>query len=210
MLSALLVAFGTVFVAEMADKTQLASIALATRYRLVAMLAGLAIGSAAVMGISSAIGAAAGSALPTEAIGIGAGVVFVAVGVWMLVGALRNRSEDADDMEDGGVDGGEQLSAIAEESGRRSGFGPVMIVAGTFIAAELGDKTMLAAITLASRGNALMVWAGGAAALFVVDAIAAALGDVLSRYLAPKVIAPIAGALFVAAGVWMLLDALVG
>lgn len=192
----------------MADKTQLATIALATRFRLATVLAGLALGSVAVMGLSAGIGAAAGAALPTRAIGIGAGVAFVGVGLWMLISGIRAR-RPADDEELPVVDepiseGGDASDGIA----RRSGAGPSLIVAGTFIAAELGDKTMLAALTLASKGNAVSVWIGGAAALFVVDAIAAALGDVLSRFLSPKVVTPIAGGLFLAAGGWMLWDSI--
>lgn len=208
MIAPALVAFAAVFVAEMADKTQLATIALATRFRLATVLAGLALGSVAVMGLSAGIGAAAGAALPTRAIGIGAGVVFVGVGLWMLISGIRAR-RSADDEELPAGD--EPVSQGGEVSGgpaRRSGAGPSLIVAGTFIAAELGDKTMLAALTLASKGNAVSVWIGGAVALFVVDAIAAALGDVLSRYLSPKVVTPIAGGLFLAAGAWMLWDSI--
>lgn len=208
MIAPALVAFAAVFVAEMADKTQLATIALATRFRLATVLAGLALGSVAVMGLSAGVGAAAGAALPTRAIGIGAGVAFVGVGLWMLVSGIRARRA-SDDEELPVVDepvpqGGE----VSGGPGRRSGVGPSLVVAGTFIAAELGDKTMLAALTLASKGNAVSVWIGGAAALFVVDAIAAALGDVLSRYLSPKVVTPIAGGLFLAAGGWMLWDSI--
>lgn len=208
MIAPALVAFAAVFVAEMADKTQLATIALATRFRLATVLAGLALGSVAVMGLSAGVGAAAGAALPTRAIGIGAGVAFVGVGLWMLVSGIRARRA-SDDEELPVVDepvpqGGE----VSGGPGRRSGVGPSLVVAGTFIAAEIGDKTMLAALTLASKGNAVSVWIGGTAALFVVDAIAAALGDVLSRYLSPKVVTPIAGGLFLAAGGWMLWDSI--
>ncbi|RIK09355.1 MAG: hypothetical protein DCC49_06555 [Acidobacteria bacterium] len=223
-----LVAFGAVFIAEMADKTQLATIALATRFRLGTVLAGLALGSVAVMGLSAGIGAAAGAALPTRAIGIGAGVAFVGVGLWMVVSGVRARrsvgqlagqSEGQLAGQSEGQVAGDTAAPAADLPGspedagsavtaRRKGAGSALVVAGTFVAAELGDKTMLAALTLASKGNAVAVWVGGAVALFVVDAIAAALGDVLSRYLSPRVVTPIAGGLFLAAGAWMLWDAL--
>lgn len=208
MIAPALVAFAAVFVAEMADKTQLATIALATRFRLATVLAGLALGSVAVMGISAGIGAAAGAALPTRAIGICAGAAFVGVGLWMLISGIRAR-RTAENEELAVVDGPVSREGDAsDEIVRQSGAGPSLVVAGTFIAAELGDKTMLAALTLASKGNAVSVWIGGAAALFAVDAIAAALGDVLSRYLSPKVVTPVVGGLFLAAGGWMLWDSI--
>lgn len=189
----------------MADKTQLASMALATRYRLGTMLTGLGLGAAVVMGISTGIGAVIGEALPARAITIGAGIVFLIVGCWILISILLNRGLSGDDAVSSSK---ESEDHGRDRTDRKSGFVPAMVVAGTLTAAEFGDKTMLAAITLASGGHAIAVWLAGTLALFLLDAMAALLGDVIWRFLKPRIVASIAGGLFLLAGIWMFWDAL--
>ena len=52
-----------------------------------------------------------------------------------------------------------------------------------FFLAELGDKTMLATITLATTENALGVWVGSTLGMVAADAIAIGLGRLLGTNL---------------------------
>ncbi len=90
-LKLLLTTFGLVFLAELGDKTQLATVCFSADcddYRLSVFL-----GSAGALVLSSLIavflGAAISRLISPAAIKIGAGIFFVVVGIWTLVMALR-------------------------------------------------------------------------------------------------------------------------
>ena len=70
------IAFGAIFVAEFGDKSQLLILAFATRYAARPVVLGLVAAAAFIQGISVAVGAVAGAALPTTAVAIVSGVEF--------------------------------------------------------------------------------------------------------------------------------------
>jgi len=69
--------------------------------------------------------------------------------------------------------------------------------------AELGDKTQLAVLGLASKQAALPVFAGGALALTVVAALGVIGGQQLTRWIPEKLLLKISAAAFVVMGVLM-------
>jgi putative Ca2+/H+ antiporter (TMEM165/GDT1 family) len=83
--------FGTVFLAELGDKTQLATVLFASNRQNSALVVFLA--AAAALVASTAIAVAAGSALSqyvnTRHLSMLAGVGFIVIGAWTLWGALR-------------------------------------------------------------------------------------------------------------------------
>ena len=136
-MGSLLAALGLVFLAELGDKTQLVAMGLGARHRLGPVIAGVALAYAATNLLSVIVGGVLGAALPTRAIGIGGGILFLGFAVW----GLRAR-EEADE-------------GVEVEHGRI-----VLSVAGAMFLAELGDKTMIATATLAAQGNPVLVWVG--------------------------------------------------
>ena len=71
--------------------------------------------------------------------------------------------------------------------------------------AELGDKTQLAVLAMASRSSPWAVFVGAGAALLVSTLLAVVLGCTLPRFLpasSTKVLHYIAGSLFVIVGAW--------
>ena len=70
---------------------------------------------------------------------------------------------------------------------------------------ELPDKTMFASLALASRGRALSVWAGAAAAFTVHVAIAVSVGVALFDFLPRRVVQAIVAALFLVGSVYSFL-----
>lgn len=81
------------------------------------------------------------------------------------------------------------------------------LFASTFAAiflAELGDKTQLATLTLASGGSRWVVFGGAALALVASTAIAVLAGEAVSRAIPPVWIRRGAGALFLVLGVMFL------
>jgi len=90
-LKAAIAIFATVFLAELGDKTQLATVLFASNREHSAF--GVFLAAAAALVTSTAIAVAAGSALAsyvnTRHLSIVAGVGFVAIGAWTLWSAVR-------------------------------------------------------------------------------------------------------------------------
>ncbi|HZD19146.1 MAG TPA: TMEM165/GDT1 family protein [Burkholderiales bacterium] len=79
------------------------------------------------------------------------------------------------------------------------------IFAAVFVA-ELGDKTQLATLLFASdrEVSGWTVFAGASAALVAASAIGVLAGSLLSQYINPRHLHYVAGAGFVAIGLWTL------
>jgi putative Ca2+/H+ antiporter (TMEM165/GDT1 family) len=83
-------------------------------------------------------------------------------------------------------------------------FKSFLVIFGTVFLAELGDKTQLATVLFASKepSNLLLVFAAASLALILSSAIAVAAGSTLSNYIDPRLLSYIAGAGFIAIGMW--------
>ena len=187
-LVALAVSFGVIFVAELGDKSQLMALTFATRYRPATVLVGITVATAVVHLVSVGVGTWLGKALPTGWIGLAAGLAFLAFGAWTLRGDSLSEDEKA-------------------KSGRTSR-SAVWAVGGAFFLAELGDKTMLATITLATQHGWFGTWIGSTVGMVAADALAIVVGRWLGTSLPDRAVKLGAAALFVVFGVWLLLDAI--
>ncbi|MDA0565786.1 TMEM165/GDT1 family protein [Streptomonospora sp. S1-112] len=186
-LSAAAISAAAVFIAEMGDKTQLVAMSLASRYRAATVLLGITIATFAVHGLSVFIAEVLGLALPTDWLTLIAGVAFVVFGVWTLIGdELTDKDE-----------------ARAASRRIRSG---LITVAAVFFVAELGDKTMLATITVGTQYDWLPVWIGSTAGMVAADALAIALAAVVGKRLPERAIKIGAAVLFFLAGGAMLVQ----
>ena len=74
----------------------------------------------------------------------------------------------------------------------------------TVFIAEIGDKTQLATMLFASEAkvNKWVIFAGSAVALTLAAAIGVMVGAQLERIVSPKTLKMIAGAGFIAIGIW--------
>ena len=189
MLGAAVVAFGVVFVAELGDKSQLLALTLATRYRALPVLAGLALAAAGLMVLAVAAGAALSAALPTEALSVVGGLAFLVFAVL----TLRDDDADADD-------GGDIVSR-----GRQPG---VLTVAGAFAVAELGDKTMLATLALAATNGVVGTWVGATAGMVAASSLAVLVGSQLGARLPERAVRIGAALMFAVFGLLLLADGL--
>jgi putative Ca2+/H+ antiporter (TMEM165/GDT1 family) len=185
---AFLISFGVIFVAELGDKSQLMAMAFASRYRALTVLVTISVATLLVHAVSVLIGAVFALALPTSAIQVVAGIAFLGFALWTLRG--------------------DELGDADQDRARRSG-GMVLLSIGTaFFLAELGDKTMLATITLASTENPWGVWLGSTAGMVAADAIAIGIGALLGTRLPERAIRFFAAALFVVFGVVLIAEGL--
>ncbi|GIJ76825.1 Putative Ca2+/H+ antiporter, TMEM165/GDT1 family [Micromonospora phaseoli] len=186
-LVALAVSFGVIFVAELGDKSQLMALAFATRYRTVPILIGITVATAVVHLASVAIGVGLGAALPTGWISLFAGLAFIGFGLWTLRGDTLTEEE--------------------KRKAAKGGKSAVLAVGVAFFLAELGDKTMLATITLATQYGWFGTWVGSTIGMVAADALAIVVGRLLGRKLPERTIKYGAAALFAISGVWLLVEA---
>lgn len=213
MASALLIAFVLVTLAELGDKTQLLTVALASRYSTRHVVVGVAAAILVLQAIATLAGGLVGSLLPRVAISLAAGTLFVVFGVLTWRGA---GSDDGDD-----------------RGGRGGRFGPIVMVAAAFFIAELGDKTQVmtmaiaadpaaaarlaagfgAAITPPSPGDPGVlggVWLGSSLGMAAANGLAIGIGAMLGKRVPERLIRRVAAVVFVLFGLAMLASALIG
>lgn len=183
---ALLLSIAVIFVAELGDKSQLMAMTFAARYRPRDVLIGISVATAIVHLASVGIGFFIGDVFGQWQGGIAvvAGIAFLAFAVWTLRGD-------------------ELTEAEADKARNAKGFS--LVAVGTaFLLAELGDKTMLATITLATQENWFWTWIGSTVGMVAADALAILVGFILKRRLPEKVIRIGAAALFVLFGLLLI------
>ncbi|MFI0484187.1 TMEM165/GDT1 family protein [Actinomadura sp. 9N215] len=191
-MSAFLISMAVIFVAELGDKSQLMAMTFATRFRALPVLIGITAATAIVHLASVALGAALGAALPTGPISILAGLAFLGFALWTL------RGDELDDTE--------------RDRARHATGSAILAVGAAFFLAELGDKTMLATVTLAADNGGFLaltgVWAGSTVGMVAADALAIVVGQILGRKLPERVIKYGASAGFAIFGVLLLIEGL--
>ncbi|HTB35085.1 MAG TPA: TMEM165/GDT1 family protein [bacterium] len=175
------------FFAELPDKTAFTSFILSTQKRPMAVFAG----GALAMVVHSAIAVGLGtllSALPPEPIRLGAGAVFLAFAVLML---LRKPSQESD----------------GPAAGPAQGF---FSVAGTAFAliflAEWGDLTQFSTAALAAKYHSpWTIFLAAVTGLWAAIGLAGWLGSKAGLAFTPKVLQRVAAAVFAVVGIWTLL-----
>jgi Ca2+/H+ antiporter, TMEM165/GDT1 family len=183
--SLVLSTFGIVFIAELPDKTALASIVMASRYpaRQVVMGAWLA------FVVQTAVAVLAGGVLallPLQPVRIAAGLSFLGFAVL----ALRRQSCDR------------------ELTNAHTRLAPWIASFVVIFVAEWGDLTQLVTAALvAMTGQPIPVAIGAIAALWLVTVLAAVAGARLAGVLAPTVISRVSAALFASVGIFVLASA---
>jgi putative Ca2+/H+ antiporter (TMEM165/GDT1 family) len=167
-MDAFLLSFAVIFVAELGDKSQLMAMTFATRYKFWTVVAAITVATAIVHLFSVALGNVIGLALPIGPINIAAGLAFVFFGLWTLRGDKLSEDEES----------------MASRSNRPAFFA----VAIAFFLAELGDKTMLATVTLATTEGWFGTWIGSTLGMVAADVLAIGVGVLLGKALPEKVI----------------------
>ncbi|MGV0714867.1 TMEM165/GDT1 family protein [Mycolicibacterium sp. XJ662] len=186
MLTAIAISLAVVFVAELGDKSQLIAMTYALRHRWWVVLSGVGLAALLVHGLSVAIGHFLGLTLPDRPIAFAAAIAFVLFAVWTWRSARTG--------DDGDIRVAETRWII-----------PAIV--SSFVLAELGDKTMLATVTLASDHRWSGVWIGATVGMVAADAVAIAAGAFLHKRLPVRFLHNLASVLFLSFGVWLLFDA---
>jgi putative Ca2+/H+ antiporter (TMEM165/GDT1 family) len=168
-LAILAATFGAIFVVELPDKTFLATLVLATKYRPILVWIGVGLAFLVQTTVAVLLGHAV-SFLPEEVVQAAAGVMFL-VGAVILIREGRSHQEAA---------------ASDEEIETKAVHGWRAILASFLVlfAAEWGDLSQLLTISLVGRyHDAVSVFVGAWAALLLVSGLAVVAGRFLLRYL---------------------------
>jgi putative Ca2+/H+ antiporter (TMEM165/GDT1 family) len=182
-LQSLLSAFGIVFVTEIADKTMLTTLCLSAQYRrpaivlLATMLALLLATTVAVI-----IGTTLALSLPVDLILVISAGLFLAMGIHSLVKSIPKQ------------DACKQPTTF---------FSMVSLV----LVSELGDKSQLAIIALATQSEfPLFILLGSIGGFFVVNLIGAFTGDKTANRLPIQLVNKATGVIFIIFGVLVLFN----
>ena len=182
--NAFLLSAALIFVAELGDKSQLMALAFATRYRFLPTMLGIFLATLTVHAGSVAIGSVAAAALPVGPINIVAGLAYLAFAAWTIRG--------------------DELGSGDAARAQREGRWAVLAIFTAFFLAELGDKTMLATVTLATTNEPIGTWLGSTLGMVAADALAVGAGALLASRLSGRWIKVFAAASFVLFGLLLI------
>jgi putative Ca2+/H+ antiporter (TMEM165/GDT1 family) len=192
-LRSILQAFGTVFPAELPDKTMIATIILVTRFRRPGWVW---VGAVAAFTVHVVVAVAAGRALsllPDTVVKSVVAALF-AIGAILLFRAARSGDEEEVDTE-------VEVSATVGAT--------IMGSFGLIVLAEWGDLTQLATASLAARsGDPISTGVGALAALAAVAGIAAAFGRQLVARVPIQRVNYVGAAVFAALAIWTVVELL--
>ncbi len=172
--AALALTFGAIFVVELPDKTFLATLVLATKYRPLLVWIGVSAAFAVQTLVAVLLGHAAGF-LPESVVHIVAMAMFaIGAGVLLREGLSHHRASMAE--------GEEEFGANVKPA---TGFRAVLASFLVLFAAEWGDLSQLLTISLVARYDApVEVFIGALGALVLVSGLAVVAGRTLLRYVA--------------------------
>jgi Ca2+/H+ antiporter, TMEM165/GDT1 family len=182
----LISSFGIIALAELGDKTQVTIMCLSANKRVKTVFLGAILAFAMVDGISALIGGTIAAFIPTQWVGMGAGVAFLIFGVY----SLFSKAEEVK-VNNSSLNTARSFSLIA--------------------LMELGDKTQLSVIALAAEYDApLMVFIGVMFALALLTIVGIVVGSVISRFVPMKYIKVGSSLVFILFGVLFLWGAITG
>ena len=175
-----------VVLAEMGDKTQLLAMAFASRYRWQTVMWGVCAATLVNHLMAVIVGSYLSVIIPLRVIQIAASASFILFGLWTLRG---DRLENED---------------------KRFNFSPFWTVAIAFFMAEMGDKTQLATIALATKYQTIVpVWLGTTTGMIIADAIGIIAGIVMGKHMPERAIKWVAALVFIIFGLVGLYQTLV-
>ncbi len=174
MFAALLLSFAVIFVAELGDKSQLMAMTFALRHRWWVVLGGITVATTR----STSFRSRSATTLVLRC----RRTCSASSPVW------RSSCSDCGRCEATGSRDDEATRA------QRSTAPAFFAVTSAFLLAELGDKTMLATVTLAADNDWVGVWIGSTLGMVAADALAILVGAIAGKHLPERLIQIVAAA----------------
>lgn len=184
-LTAYLASVVFVVLAEMGDKTQLLAMAFACKFRWQTVMWGVFAATLVNHFLAVLAGSYLTRLIPLFYIQIAASVSFIVFGLW----TLRGDTLEGED--------------------KRFNFSPFWTVAVAFFFAEMGDKTQLATVALATKYESIIqIWLGTTTGMLIADAVGIIVGIVLGKKIPERFVKWFAAIIFIIFGLAGLYDSL--
>jgi putative Ca2+/H+ antiporter (TMEM165/GDT1 family) len=172
-LAVIAVSFGAIFLVELPDKTFIAALVLATRYKPWAVWVGVGLAFFVQTAIACTVGQVV-TFLPHRVVETVAGVIFLVGGILLLREAPKADAAEAETEEE----------YAAKATSPKSGLAAIGASFLVLFAAEWGDLSQLLTISLVGRyHDALSVFIGAWGALLVVSGLAVVAGRFLLQHM---------------------------
>jgi putative Ca2+/H+ antiporter (TMEM165/GDT1 family) len=183
-LTPLIASFLIVGLAELGDKSQLLTLALAAKYPTEKVIYGIFSATAALMLIAVLLGGIIQRIVPMIFISILSGAFFIIYGLIIIAPIKKEAGEEKKESE----------KVIRSKD-------PFWIVFGSFFLAEIGDKTQLATFAMAAKySTPVQIWIGATLGMVLVNLFGIVIGNVLKNYLPEKIINYLSGGVFIVFG----------
>ena len=183
-MSAIVIPFLTILVAELFDKSQVSLFLLATKTRHhFQLLLGALVAFAIVDGLAIILGSFLTSLLPQQFLKIGAAVLFIIFGIITFLSS--NNKEET-----------KQVSA-------KNGF---VTTIGLILLAEMGDKTQIVTGAFATQYPPILVFIGIMGAFTILSVVAIYAGKLLSERINVTILRRISSIVFIFLGLFFLVS----
>ena len=187
-------AFVSIFVVELPDKTFLATLVLATKYRPLFVWIGVGLAFAVQTILAVVVGRVA-TLLPQDLIHTLAGLMFLA-GAFLLFREGRSHQNAEEDEEE-----------YAEKARPARGLRQILASFMVLFAAEWGDLSQLLTISLVAKNHhPASIFVGALGALLIVSGLAVVVGKQLLRWISLHVLHFIGAAICLVLGVYTLVE----
>lgn len=185
-MDAILTSTAVVALAEIGDKTQLLAIVLATRFkRPMPIILGILVATLANHFLAALVGAQAAAFLDSQWFRYLVAISFILMAGWTLIPDKFDEDEDA----------------------KPSRYGAFLTTLIAFFFVEMGDKTQIATVALGAQFHSVLaVMTGSTLGMMIANVPAVFLGNELIKRVPLNVVRTIAAMLFLAIGVWLLLQ----
>jgi len=191
-LTPLVASFVLVALAELGDKTQIAVITLASRFKAFSVFFGAMLAFLLTTGIAVAIGDALTLVLPLFWLRITAAAIFLIFGFYTILMVISRKGEGA------------QIKTKETRNEVFSSFSLITLM-------ELGDKTQFAVIALSAQYEfPLLVYLGVMMAFALITGLGATVGTALTKFVPLKHIQLGSGLIFILLGIVFLINAVLG
>lgn len=172
-----------VLVAEMGDKTQLLGMAFATIFSWQSVLAGVFVATVANHWFAVWIGQMLTGWITPSVLQLLSAALFIFFGLWTLWG-----------------------DTLDSKSLAKSKRGPFLTVAIAFFFAEMGDKTQILTLVLATENpqSFLTVWGGSTTGMMISNGIGILIGIILGKQIPARVVQWCSAILFISFGTYTL------
>ena len=183
-MNALIMPLAFIFLAELGDKSMLLALAFASKYPAKTVLSGVFCATAINHLLVVLLGSYIINFFHADNITLFCSLAFLGFGIWTLRG---------DSLEEG--DFGTQKKT------------PFLTVATAFFISEMGDKTQLATLTLATEYQPwVLVWLGSTIGMVLADAVGIIAGVALGKKIPENTIKYVSGGIFIFTGLWGLYE----